>query len=333
MNIYQFCRKLYGLFIPLFFVFQSCEEPFQIDSQGMTDAIVFDGVITNEPPPYFCRLTQLAPIGNQQNEGIMTAQIVITDHSAGVIDTLKPMPPTNSGWGMAYTYYDYHAGKQVTVNMMNEKGNFDGFYVTTKLYGIEGHDYTLDILYQGDHYVSHQTMVPQTRITDLTLKEVDLGEKGKVWAPCISFINRPEEENYYLLYPSQHSMRNARIASMDRFFNQSYYWYYSVLSDERLEEQVNDFLVGEGEPGRLLPPGNLYPDPIFDSLYVRMQSISRDCYDGYSDMINQMRTDGGAYTPRPSSIRSNISGSIYGLFRVSAVSERGLFVDNRKSVR
>ena len=38
----------------------------------------------------------------------------------------------------------------------------------------------------------------------------------------------------------------------------------------------------------------------------------------------QLRTDGGAYTPTPTSITGNISGGVYGCFRVSAVSEKGI---------
>ena len=45
--------------------------------------------------------------------------------------------------------------------------------------------------------------------------------------------------------------------------------------------------------------------------------------------IGQLRTDGGAYTPTPTSVESNISGNVWGIFRVSAYSEKGMFVDRR----
>lgn len=57
-------------------------------------------------------------------------------------------------------------------------------------------------------------------------------------------------------------------------------------------------------------------------MFVLAQTISRSCYDVYHQMIDQLRTDGGAYTPAPGNIKSNISGgNVYGCFRVSAVSE------------
>ena len=61
-----------------------------------------------------------------------------------------------------------------------------------------------------------------------------------------------------------------------------------------------------------------------DSLYVWAQTISKSCYHVYEQMLKQLRTDGGAYTPTPTSIIGNISGGVYGCFRVSAVSEKGI---------
>lgn len=49
----------------------------------------------------------------------------------------------------------------------------------------------------------------------------------------------------------------------------------------------------------------------------------------YDKAIGQLRTDGGAYTPTPTSVESNISGNVWGIFRVSAYSEKGMFVDRR----
>ena len=45
-----------------------------------------------------------------------------------------------------------------------------------------------------------------------------------------------------------------------------------------------------------------------DSVYVWAQTISKSCYDVFDQMIRQFRSDGGAYTPAPSSVGSNISG-------------------------
>ena len=119
--------------------------------------------------------------------------------------------------------------------------------------------------------------------------------------------------NSYTNYSLKHPQF---LLSSDRF------WGYSILSDEYLEENVVDFLIDDGENPLGYPPGWDYP--MGDSLYVWAQTISKSCYDVFNQMIRQFRSDGGAYTPAPSSVGSNISGGAYGCFRVSAVSEKGI---------
>lgn len=323
-------QQLFSLYLLLFLsvcLYSSCEEEYHIDSREISDAIAFDGVITNEPPPYFFRLTHVASIGEYE-DGVVDAQIVVTDHTVGLKDTMKLLTPIKEGMGLVVTYYDYHSKKQVVDGLNNFKANGDGIYVTTKIYGVENHRYTLDILYKGEHHIAEEIMVPKTPITAMTVKEVDLGEKGKKMAPCINFVNRQGEENYYLLKTDRYSTKVRRVAWINRFFNAENFWPFSILSDEYLEENVQDFIVSEGEQNSGAPGIN-YPQNS-DSLFVWMQSISKACYDCYGEMIEQLRTDGGAYTPRPVTVRSNISGGVLGLFRVSAISERYVLLKNRK---
>lgn len=301
----------------------SCEEVFEIDSRDISNAIAFEGVITNEPPPYFFRLTHVVPLGGLEDGGVVDAQIVITDHTAGLKDTLKLITPIRFEGLTRFPYYNYHIKKSQTIYYNSSKAN--GIYVTTKIYGIENHQYSLDILYRGKHHTADETMVPKTPITAMTVKNVDLGEKGESWAPCISFVNRPGEENYYLFKVDTYSTKSIRIANLFNFFSGAHYWPYSVLSDEHLNENVEEFIVSEGEQGFGLP-GASYPLGS-DSLFVCIQSISKACYESYGDMIEQIRNDGGAYTPRPVSVRGNISGGAFGLFRVSAISERYVLLE------
>lgn len=95
---------------------------------------------------------------------------------------------------------------------------------------------------------------------------------------------------------------------------------YSILDDEYLAENVIDYVVSEGEqfvlPNR---PGFSYP--VSDSIWIKMQSISENCYQVFDQMIKQIRSDGGTFSPRPTSVKSNIDNGAYGIFRVSAISE------------
>ncbi|WP_455586096.1 DUF4249 family protein [Bacteroides sp.] len=308
----------------------ACEEEVDLRlDEGMLHGIVFDGCITNLSPPYFFRLTYPSHLQKTEwpqeihYEGVVDAEIVITDVTAGVKDTLiQPVCKPRGTDGLEYvSYYDYYRQKKVMEVLYS--GNGKGVYITTKIYGIEGHTYILDIKYKDEHYVSQEVMIPGTPITDLKKLEVDLGVKGKAWAPCISFVNRPEEDNYYLLVYSGRSIRGSQYVSLDQITQSAPGWSFSILSDEYLDENVTDFLVAEGDEGpNYLPPGSDYYSA--DSLYVYMMSISKACYDIYDQMIRQLRSDGGAYTPRPVNIESNISGDIWGCFRVSAVTEKGI---------
>lgn len=311
------------LFIIISCLLTACEEPYTINSPLPIDALVFDGVITTEHPPYFFHLTKPSNEWKKlQYKGVNDATIVITDLTAGIKDTLALTPPDKKG---NFSYYDYHAKrKKVEEFFGHYEGMMDGVYVTTKIYGIEGHEYALDISYQGKHYTAQETMIPKTPITSIKTKEITFidSDFGSRQAPLISFINRPNEDNYYLILIRDYSTKTFPLASLYSLFStrsSAQGWPYSILSDEHLEENVKDYLVSPGEAFDLREPGLEYPWG--DSVWVCMQSISKACYDSYDAMIKQIRSDGGVFSPRPTSVKGNISGGVYGLFRVSAFSE------------
>ena len=303
--------------------FSACEEPYVIDSPLPVDALVFDGVIMNGHPPYFFHLTRPSNKWEKRvYEGVDDATIVITDLTEGIKDTLALSVPDGNA---CFPYYDYRKKRKelVGVNGIYEK-MLGGVYVTTKIYGIEGHEYALDIFHQGKHYTAREKMIPKTKITSIKTKKISFidSDFGFRQAPLISFINRPDEENYYLILIRGYSTKTFPIASIYSLFgtrSSASGWPYSILSDEHLETEVQDYLVSAGEAFDLREPGLEYPWG--DSVWVCMQSISKACYDSYDAMIKQIRSDGGVYSLRPTSVKGNISGGVYGLFRVSAFSE------------
>lgn len=311
------------LLVVTLWLFTACEEPYTIDSPLPIDALVFDGVITNERPPYFFHLTKPSnKWEKRQYEGVDDATIVITDLTAGIRDTLALCAPDKEGY---FRYYDYSAKRQEvrTINSLYDE-MLGGIYLTTKIYGIEGHEYALDILSHGKHYTAREQMIPKTEITSIKTKKITFKDSdfGFRQAPCVSFINRPDEDNYYLFFVRGYSNQTYRISSFHSVISQpssAQGWMYSILSDEHLEEDVKDYLVSAGEAFDLREPGLEYPSG--DSVWVCMQSISKEVYDSYDAMIKQIRSDGGVYSPRPTSVKGNISGGVYGLFRVSAFSE------------
>lgn len=315
-----------------FLLLTSCEEEFDMDiPESMLDGIVFNGVITNENPPYFFYLWKPAPMstGDDRYEGVENATVIVTDLTEGVRDTMRLLHPYGDYGGIFYDFYDYHQkrnAREVIGNLY--KNQCDGLYVTTKIYGTEGHSYRLDIYHDGKHYESDvQKMEPALVITDLKLKYFDFNEKGGRWAPCISFVNPPGIDNYYLFRLYSRTYKHFSFSRPQSLLGENTFWEYSILSDKYLEENVVDFLIDDGENPLGYPPGWDYP--MGDSVYVWAQTISKSCYDVFDQMIRQFRSDGGAYTPSPSSVSSNISGGAYGCFRVSAVSEKGIAAGGR----
>jgi hypothetical protein len=63
--------------------------------------------------------------------------------------------------------------------------------------------------------------------------------------------------------------------------------------------------------------GHFYNDPGEDE-YIRMNSLSKNAYNFYNNLLGQFEQDGGAYKPTPSSPVTNISNNGLGFFRASA---------------
>lgn len=311
-------------------IFLSCEEEFKIDiPSDVANGIVFRGIISNALPPYFFQLVKPDAMSAEYrtSEGIEDAVVVIEDVTAGIKDTLQLLKPYFGEYvGVHYDYYNYHTKKNITDRVgTGEKNRSRGVYVTTKIYGIEGHTYTLDIFYKGKHHTARETMPFKTLMRDLKVKRLDMGTgKSPTWAPCISFTNQPDVDNYYLFNFHEYSTYNFPVSTIYSLFRGFDRWRYSILSDEHLSHEVVDLVISDGEDVIGLPPGASYPGSS-DSIFVVMHAISKACYDIYDKTIEHVRTDGGAYTPTPTSVTGNISGNVWGCFQVSAYSEIGIY--------
>lgn len=303
----------------------ACEEPFEVEMNSPVDTIVFDGVITNESPPYYFSLSKpsvsLEKYESRGYERINDAEIVIIDRTAGIKDTLENAKLT---YYNDFKFYDHYNNKEVIIPISWDEGETPGgLYVTTKIYGIENHTYELHIKYKGKEYTACERMVPGTPINEITMKRVDMGEGEHNEIPCISFHNDPAEHNYYLFRVSSFSSKSLRVASIFNLYygmTNSAGWPFSILDDEYLTETVTDYAVSAGEQF-ILPNRPAWNYPISDSIWIQMHSITENNYNVFDQMIKQIRSDGGTFSPRPASVKSNITNGAYGIFRASAITE------------
>lgn len=313
-----------GIMLPFFFL--ACVEDMDIKvPEKDLGRIVIEGEITDDEPPYFFRVSKTIKLNGKYNPGVGDALVILEDNE-GMRDTLQHVK------GELYKYYvggsflclfiykdNYHNKTDTvmlnrTVEASAPKEFVDGFYVTNKIRGKQINTYTLTVKHGNQTFSASEQMPERTTIDSLWLERKANEKEGSQITPFLNFRNNPTKENYYLF-----SFRRIDISDMlqqDRRI-----WPFSVVDDKHMPENVTAFNPNDGEALRGYPDGMWFPT--WDSTtVVRLGTISKPCYDFYSDLIQQMRYDGGAYTPAPTTGRSNFSNGALGYFRAIAVSEK-----------
>lgn len=285
-----------------------CTDEFPVELTSGEQKLVVEAVITDQPGPYYVRLTKskssFAKINlNDLNHGgywfddgfepVLDAMVVIFDNE-GNIDTLTFAPDTS------YYFLADSAGNIIdTSAMVNEKGHFRGYYQTNTIHGKAGNTYTLIIGWQGKEYRSTCFMPHVPKIDSVTY-EFAVGETGKYdyYVPHIWFKDNPNTKDYYLFTGSMGGLVDI------------------VLSDEFLKNTVSGLNVFEGIWADWWKQS--YPTP--GSYYrIELHSITKEIFDFYNALASQVRNDGGVYSPAPASPPTNISNGALGYFRASAV--------------
>lgn len=313
---------LTALFSLALLIITGCVEEMDIKPIDNSDRkLVIDGLLSNEEPPYFFRVTQTAGFNEKSNIGVEDAQLIISDNT-GVKDTLQPLVSNfdhvNEGYPyFLRTFFNHYTQEQnvfpfnISEDMVEASA---GFYATNRIRGKEGNTYTLTVNYKGKTYEATETMPVATPIDSLWFQYKDLKTKeGYFLCPIINFKNTPDKPDYYLFTYDKMDLAST-ISSPLRV------WQISVLSDEYLPEEIKNFNLNDGETVRGYEEGFnfIFPEGYESSIY--MHSITASCYIYFSDLIKQMRFDGGLYTPTPLTTRGNISNGALGFFNVSAVS-------------
>ncbi len=282
----------------------ACTEDFDLNLSGQEPKLIIDAMITNGEAPYFVRLTlskeafdktyeyedSTGLIINHSFKPVTDAQIIISDNQ-GNVDTLV------SDYAERYDY-SYNPETQTwdsTLYIDNERG-LKGYYRTQTLHGKAGHTYSLLVKWQGEEYTSLCTMPPCPKIDSISYEYIS-GEEGKYnyYLPYIWFKDNPDTKDYYLF----------------KTYGGGGVWSRSILSDEFIQNEVTGLNVFQGESHDWWRNG--YPMP--GSYYrIEMYAITKEIYEYYEALIAQFRSDGGIYTPTPTSPASNITKHSQGYF-------------------
>lgn len=133
--------------IALTILFSSCEKIISLDVSNSSEKLVIEGNVTNEPGPYFVKLTQTVNFNAPNIYPPVNNAVVIISDNAGQIDTLS------------YTN--------------------NGLYQTHNLKGIEGRTYYLKVIIKGKDFTAQSTMPQNVKFDSIRLSNFELNGEGR----------------------------------------------------------------------------------------------------------------------------------------------------------
>lgn len=314
------------IFLISLFLFTCCVEQFDLKLKNAEPRLVVEGLITNQPGPYYIRLTKSKTgslaYPNQENkdnaEPVMDAMIIITDDS-NQIDTLKlvDFDINDYKYDPSLGYYKLllnESGVVLDTLFLKDPSSYSksGFYKTSRLIGIPEHTYFMKIIHNEMIYNSSAYMPSVPEIDSIGyIKKIMEKDGSEYFIPLLYFKEPQGIDNYYLIQLNDDAFSRSGWNSST--------WDFTVLSDTYLEPYVNGLNVSLGAN----PRGIEYPTYWEGaSIYVALSSLTKESYNYYKALLDQFDNDGGAYKPTPASPPGNISNGGLGLFRASAVSEK-----------
>jgi hypothetical protein len=341
--------RIQSIIVSILFVMSitGCTKGFNVAQESAKPLYVIEGRVSNMWGPYYVRVTKSTGLAvnpdpsfpwRDSAEAVKNALVIITD-DAGIKDTLIPSPPTID----RYVYYfrdsiNYTGLDSVFTTVGDRATTHDrGYYQTTKIKGVPGHSYRLEVQINDTVFQSSAYMPPVAPlervewVRDTTLSPyLNSGTVAVAW-----FKDPPKENNYYALKwsGSLHAYRYdyflaPGIYSQATFSVLPYY----VFDDKLLTGEVNSAAVRElpmNVQYPLVPEGHYpyvdyYPYVRYNRnpFQIRLHSLTKEAYDYFNTTNKQLETNGNIYKPAPASARGNISGGALGLFYATTISDR-----------
>jgi len=286
---------LLKLIVPAFLLIllSACNDEYDFEFEDQTPLLVVEGKITNQPGPYYVRLSE-------------SIKEVVDPNNSG------SSKPVSKGIDNAQVTLNDDAGNSETLRYIGEKPNTfsegDGWYVIENTTGVVGRTYTLSITWNNKNFTAADKMEAVPEIERVGFRTKHLEAKNEdVDIPLIYFNEPQDTENYYLMY-----------FSADGYIGSNRNWAYSILNDDHLDAYVNGLEIDDGQS----PSGRDFYSYIREgaTVVVYLESLSEPAYNFYRAVINQFNADGGAFSPNPASPTTNVSGNAQGFFYASAVS-------------
>jgi hypothetical protein len=310
--------------IVILMIITGCTKDFHLDAKAAKSIYVIEGRISSLKGPYHVRVTKSTSLvdpsqavsSRDSAEPVKDALVIITDDN-GITDTLVPAPTMVERW---HYYPAYNVDSQLVTREENYVTHDRGFYQTTKLKGVAGHTYRLQVEIGNEIFTASAYMPPVTPLENTAIRDTLIPPYDTAFpTPIAYFRDPPGEKNYYMLkfiepIEYQHDNYFADVWQLDNITNLD----YSIFDDKLLVSEVNavPFYWTMGEDNRSVI---LYMWSMAKHYQMRLGSMTKEAYDYFNIFAKQLIYDGNVYKPTPASPPGNINGGL-GLFFASDIS-------------
>ena len=208
---------------------------------------------------------------------------------------------------------------------LSEEG-WTGYYISNTIIGVPNETYFLKIEYNGNIYEAEAFMPTVPAIDSITFDRKRVSkENTNLFVPLVNFKDPKHEENHYLFRDVYLSYINDGD-SIWKFSRGNDPWMISLFSDKYINGKLAQLNTREGITVKdYWLDGNFHLWP-GDQVNIQMQSLTKEAYEFYMALINQLNYAAGVFHPAPASPPTNISNGGQGFFGASAVSRKSVIV-------
>jgi hypothetical protein len=192
----------------LLLLFTSCEKTVDLKYKGNQSKIIIEGNITNEPGPYFVKITKSIPLSDTGNYPAIDNAVVTISDDAGNNEILIP------------------------------QGN--GVYHTNTLSGVAGRTYSLSVNADNQAYTAQSTMPQSVPFDSIKVEQFTFG--GDIERNIIPIYTDPisKGNNYRFVLSVNNKLINQHFVQNDEVIN-------GVANTMRLEIDDNTAALKPGD--------------------------------------------------------------------------------------
>jgi hypothetical protein len=186
----------------------SCEKTIEIKYKDNQSKIIIEGNITNEPGPYFVKISKSISISSTETAPTINDAIVMISDDAGNNETLVP------------------------------QGN--GLYKTNKITGTQGRTYTLTVKAENETYTSHSTMPPLVNFDSIRSETLYLLGDTEYSVIPIYTDPIPKGNNYRFVLSVNNKLVKQHLIQNDEIKNGLTNTLKLEINDNDLKLKAND---------------------------------------------------------------------------------------------